>query len=345
VTDDPIDQLHQYEDYLQSGIRSADKFLVKANQIGIDELNDQCGADVTPIIEGIGIINDNLGLLLDALRSTFDLASCSKIGSLYTQVFDGTVCTDSSGSFAVLFLIMFAISFLGMIMIMLRSAMFPIQKLFPPMPLDEKDDELKDYQTYIQYSTGLVMWSSKFDDALYSKVATRETSFDDSTTSTNLSFEVARIEAMVSEMESVSSPLSANVYEADVETRFPSAPPESPAPFNAEDKDDKENNMPLSTTLSTNSKLSNNYTFDVNGDDDDELLPLTPRSPGMRSRRPVTPSFLTPGTFTRWRQNDKEDLTGQHQGTNYSSSVLLPLKLGPTFDKKNDNKRTNPKNE
>jgi hypothetical protein len=329
VTDDPINQLYQYEDYLQSGIRSADKFLVKANQIGIDELNDQCGADVTPIIEGIGIINDNLGLLLDALRSTFDLASCSKIGALYKQVFDGTVCTDSSGSFAILFLIMFAISCLGMILLMLRSAMFPLQKLFPPLALDEKEDELNEYQAYIKYSTGLVMWSKNFDDAHYSKVGTRETSCDESTTSTNLSFEVARIEAMVLEIESVSSPLSANVYAADVETGFPSAPPESPALFNTEDEDDKENNILLSTTHTFDSKLSNIYTFNLNGGDDDEYMPLTPRSPGVRSRRPVTPSFLTPGTFTRWREQDNED-------------VLSPLKLGSTFDNRNE-KRTNPK--
>lgn len=306
-------------------------FLVKVDEIGIDELSNQCGSDVTPIIEGIGIINNNLGILLDALRSTFDLASCSKIGSLYTQIFEGTVCTDSSGSFAILFLIMFAISFLGMIMIMLRSAMFPLQKLFPPLDLNEKDNELKDYQTYIQHSTGLVMWSKNFDDAHYSKVDTRETSFDDSTSSTNMSFEVARIEAMVSEMESVSSTLSANNYAADVETGFPSAPPESPALFNAEDEDDKENNLPLSTTQTFNSKLSNIYNFDLNGDDNDEYIPLTPRSPGMQSRRPVTPSFLTPGTFTRWREQDNED-------------VLSPLKLGPTFDK-NNGKRTNSKNE
>lgn len=337
MTDDPIDKLYQYEDYLQSGIRSTDKLLVKANQIGIDELNNQCGSDISPIIEGIGIINDNLGLLLDALRSTFDLASCSKIGSL-TQIFEGTVCTDSSGGFAILFLIMFAISFLGMIMLMLRSAMFPLQKLFPPLALDEKEDERKDYLAYIQYSTGLVMWSKNFDEAHYSKVDTRETSFDDSTTSTNLSFEVARIEAMVSEMESVT------VYEADEEARFPSAPPESPAFFNNEDEDDKENNMPLSSTPTFENKLSNIYTFDLNGDDDDEYMPLTPRLPGMRSRRPVTPSFLTPGTFTRWRENDEEDVTDQHQGIKYTSSVLSPLILGPAFDKKND-KRINPKNE
>lgn len=68
VTEDPIRHLYKYEDDLQSGIGSATQFLEKADEIGIDDLSSQCGADVSPIIEGIGLIKDNLGILLGALR-------------------------------------------------------------------------------------------------------------------------------------------------------------------------------------------------------------------------------------------------------------------------------------
>ena len=34
----------------------------------MDEINEMCGADVTPFIEGVALINDNLGILLGALR-------------------------------------------------------------------------------------------------------------------------------------------------------------------------------------------------------------------------------------------------------------------------------------
>ena len=34
----------------------------------LDEINAQCGADVSSIIEGVGQIKDNLGILLGALR-------------------------------------------------------------------------------------------------------------------------------------------------------------------------------------------------------------------------------------------------------------------------------------
>ena len=43
------------------------------NGVGIDKINDQCGADVNPVIEGIGIIYDSLGVLLDALRCVYEV--------------------------------------------------------------------------------------------------------------------------------------------------------------------------------------------------------------------------------------------------------------------------------
>ena len=48
---------------------SATDFLTKADEIGIDEINEQCGANLSPIIEGVGLIKDNIGVLLGALRS------------------------------------------------------------------------------------------------------------------------------------------------------------------------------------------------------------------------------------------------------------------------------------
>ncbi|KAL3804269.1 hypothetical protein ACHAW5_005867 [Stephanodiscus triporus] len=132
ATDDPIIQLYEYEDYLQSGIGSADQFLAKVNEVGVNEINDKCGGDITSFIEGIELISDNLGLLLDALRSTFELASCSTMGPIITQAFEDVACTDSHGTFALLSTIAFAMSLVGMIMVMLRAGMYPYQKLYYP---------------------------------------------------------------------------------------------------------------------------------------------------------------------------------------------------------------------
>ncbi len=68
ATDDPIIKLYDYEDYLHNGIGSASYFLAKMKEVGMDEISNSCGRDVSPVIEGIGLINANLELLLGALR-------------------------------------------------------------------------------------------------------------------------------------------------------------------------------------------------------------------------------------------------------------------------------------
>ena len=95
------------------------------------------------------------------------------------QAFEGVVCTDSCGSFALLFLIMLAMSLAGMIMVMLRAGMYPYKQVFPHSSLDDEEDELEEYRAYPQFvSPFLNMWGGKMDDnyALFTKTGTYETS-------------------------------------------------------------------------------------------------------------------------------------------------------------------------
>jgi len=176
-TDDPIYHLYQYEDDIQGGIGSANEFLMQADKIGIEEINEQCGANVKSIIEGVGLIKDNLGILLNALRSTYELASCSKMSPIYRHAFEGTVCTESSGSLTLMFSIMFGINIVGMLMIMLRASMYPYKKAFASSSLDDEEDEWEEYQAYLRYMASFVtLWGGGADeDGVASKTGTNET--------------------------------------------------------------------------------------------------------------------------------------------------------------------------
>lgn len=140
----------------------------------MDEISSQCGADVSPIIEGIGVIKDNLGILLGALRyilagcflaidllsvsvltpinllctnrSTYELASCEKMSPVYKQAFEDTTCTDSSTSLTLVFSIMLGISIVGMLLILLRAAMYPYKKVYVASEYDDEQDEWEEYQ-------------------------------------------------------------------------------------------------------------------------------------------------------------------------------------------------------
>lgn len=157
MTDDPIIHLYQYEEHLQNGVGAAKYFLDKVDEFGVDELTRSCGADVTPIVEGIGILHNNLELLLDALRyvfdskiisllahrvltnesaanlssrSTFSLASCSTVRPILTHALDEVICNDAYESLTLVPSLTFAIGLIGMIMLMMRSAMFSLQKVY-----------------------------------------------------------------------------------------------------------------------------------------------------------------------------------------------------------------------
>ena len=78
-------------------------------------------------------------------RSTFELGSCIKMAPIYEQ-FEETVCADAATSLALLCLITFGLTVVGMAMITLRSAMYPCeQACFAPI-LDEEKDEWEEYQ-------------------------------------------------------------------------------------------------------------------------------------------------------------------------------------------------------
>jgi hypothetical protein len=63
-------------------------------------------------------------------RSLLELASCSNMSALYKHAFDEVACTDSSRMFTMISTISFAMTFVGMIMVMLRAGMYPFAKVY-----------------------------------------------------------------------------------------------------------------------------------------------------------------------------------------------------------------------
>jgi hypothetical protein len=246
------------------------------------------------------------------------------------QVFEGVACTDSCGSFALLFLIMLAISLAGMIMVMLRAGMYPYKQVFPHSSLDDEEDELEEYRAYLQYvSPFLNMWGGNTDDNcdLSTKTGTYETSSESTShtrpnTHTSMNLELA-----------ISATMNSNDFISE-EALHPSALPKTPSFYNASDEaksgtsfdDEKTKQLsPLGPLSSPNSNFvtdqSRIYTPDAqhtsDGDGDDEIMPLTHEtsgihSVGIMSRQLATSGFLTPATFRRWRRHDDETVrTGE----------------------------------
>lgn len=202
-TKDPMALLYKYEEFLQRGITSASSFLERFNEIGMEEMNDKCGANVRPLVEVISVLRDNLGILLggellftsetlfypvshehktelymyfffntlsrnySALRSTFEASSCSRVSPIYKQTFNANACEESASGLTLMFMVTITVAAIGMVMIMLRSAMRPYKSVRrnPYLDQDEKIPEHEEYKTYVDYMSEFVgMWKGKGDD-------------------------------------------------------------------------------------------------------------------------------------------------------------------------------------
>lgn len=68
---------------------------------------------------------------------------------IYKHAFEGTACADSAGSLIMMFSLTLGVGVIGMLMIMLRAAMYPCKLVFSPearfVPGDE-EDEWEEYQ-------------------------------------------------------------------------------------------------------------------------------------------------------------------------------------------------------
>ena len=222
---------------------------------------------------------------------------------VYIQAFEGTACTDSSGSLTLIFSILIAISFVGMIMITLRAAMYPHKKVHLSSSLDDEEDEWEEYQAYLRYMAGFVtMWGGEKEDENEKMYDTAS----ESTPSNNIHLGLGNSSSLSSDAAD-GSPKVVELYED--EERMPLSPPN--ADFSAADR-------------------SQIYTPSSQQDVYDERAALSPETPTIHvnenkstRRRFRTPEFLSPGTFRSWRTNDEE------QGDSNREMPQTPLMKSP----------------
>jgi hypothetical protein len=118
-------------------------------------------------------IHPNCNIL--ALRSTFEATSCSRVSLIYKRALNEAACAESASGLTLMFMATITIAAIGMVMIMLRSAMHPYQSLKrnPYLDQDEKVSEREEYNTYVGYMADFVnMWKNKEDDGLSDQTRT-----------------------------------------------------------------------------------------------------------------------------------------------------------------------------
>ena len=120
----PFVFLREYLDELNLAMNSTDVLRNSVDSIGIEELEELCGAGFASLNTLLDDVADKLVILTDSADLTFDLISCSNINPIYVNTFHKAACTESASGLSWVFSSLLVISICGMTMLTLRSAMF-----------------------------------------------------------------------------------------------------------------------------------------------------------------------------------------------------------------------------
>ena len=99
---------------------------VEGNQAFLEE---QCGRTFYEVPTIVKDMNNNLKLLRQQVERSLDLVKCENINELYVAAFHDAGCTYSVDAMGWIFASSLVISVCGLIMIMLRSAYYPVECL------------------------------------------------------------------------------------------------------------------------------------------------------------------------------------------------------------------------
>lgn len=145
----PFGFLNTYYNDLVSAVDSTND-AVSAMQASQDLLEEQCNREYGSVIKIVMEMNDNLKKLQRQVDNSLELVKCENINQLYVNTVHEAGCTYSVNAMAWIFASALVISVCGLIMIMLRSAYYPVEylelgdswlKLVPTKSLSEDSAE------------------------------------------------------------------------------------------------------------------------------------------------------------------------------------------------------------
>ena len=124
----PFGEVSNYLDLLDGAIDSTNT-VVDTIQGNLDLLLDQCGRNYDSVVRLIKDMNISLRTLRNSADQTLSLVHCKNINKLYVNTVHEATCTYSVEALAWIFGSSLVISVCGLIIIMLRAALYPEEYL------------------------------------------------------------------------------------------------------------------------------------------------------------------------------------------------------------------------
>ncbi|KAI2502705.1 hypothetical protein MHU86_11762 [Fragilaria crotonensis] len=150
TTENPFDFVKAFVPQIRSTMTQAKDSLRVIDEVGIDQVSLVCGADITPLVDGLDQIAESLDVAQANIQLALDVSDCATITPIMYGIFYGAPCNEAVTGLSWMFGSGMAITILGLIMVTLRAALYNATIRGRKRTREEETRrEFKEYQQYM----------------------------------------------------------------------------------------------------------------------------------------------------------------------------------------------------
>ena len=150
TTENPFDFVSAFDPLIRSAANQVNEALKLIHEVGIDQVNLDCGADVTPLVGGYQRFVESLDIIQGSIASALEISDCSSISPILNGIMHGETCDEVVSGLSWMFWSTLAITILGLIMVTLRAALYnPTIRGPKRTKAEENQKEFREYQDYM----------------------------------------------------------------------------------------------------------------------------------------------------------------------------------------------------
>jgi hypothetical protein len=138
VVSNPLEFMETFYDQLGEAESSLETFLQMVTDTTPEQLSQECGIEYSPVSELLNSMLAHTSILRNTSQRGLSLLQCSNIVPLYTNAVYNELCHDSIAGGKWCFACFLLAAFFGMIGVMFRGAMYPVDYFF----MNENEKEL-----------------------------------------------------------------------------------------------------------------------------------------------------------------------------------------------------------
>jgi hypothetical protein len=151
TTDNPFDFVSAFDPMIRATANQVNDALTLIHKAGIDQVSLDCGADVTPLVDGFQRFVKSLEVVQANIVSAVEISDCASISPILNGIMHGETCDEVVSGLSCMFWSTLTITILGLVMVTLRAALYnPTIRGPKRTKAEETQREFREYKEYME---------------------------------------------------------------------------------------------------------------------------------------------------------------------------------------------------